>query len=394
MREPTTTDTTRCEWFFTAPTDPVLVRRGDSLGFRSVANSFADEFAPGLSGRTRDARWIRSTTLRDATSSYLADSAGRRKPSTITGYQRVLEMMAREPWSAHDLREIDYLTLKSWIAKRRAAGASGATVNRNLCVLSSLFRWAIREGYTDSNPVARIPRFSEKGREREVYLSDSEARALVAAADAEFRGFLVCALATGMRKGEIRRLSWGSVDLERRTVTVEPEHAKSGRARTIPISAWLSEEIQHLLADRPAPRPSAHVFGRADGTPYDDWDIRRRLIAAKAACTEIAEEKKPKVTMHTLRHTAASLMVAAGVPIFDVAKVLGHSSVLVTMRYAHFAPEAGRAAIDALDRRLRPAPSADRVAEGAGRSTGQARGGAPNDRPAGAAARRRLRLVG
>ena len=58
--------------------------------------------------------------------------------------------------------------------------------------------------------------------------------------------------------------------------------------------------------------------------------------------------KRLQVTFHCLRHTAASLMVAEGVPLFDVAKILGHSTLAVTMRYAHFAPEAGRAAVDRL----------------------------------------------
>jgi hypothetical protein len=57
-------------------------------------------------------------------------------------------------------------------------------------------------------------------------------------------------------------------------------------------------------------------------------------------------------------------MVAASVPIFDVAKILGHSTLQVTMRYAHFAPEAGRAAIEALERKLRPPEAPDHVGEG------------------------------
>ena len=53
----------------------------------------------------------------------------------------------------------------------------------------------------------------------------------------------------------------------------------------------------------------------------------------------------------------------AGVPIFDVAKVLGHETIQVTMRYAHFAPEAGRAAVEALDKILDLKLDADRVEE-------------------------------
>jgi hypothetical protein len=105
--------------------------------------------------------------------------------------------------------------------------------------------------------------------------------------------------------------------------------------------------------------------------------IRKRRTAALAVCPGIPDEKKPRISMHTLRHTAASLMVAAGVPIFDVSKVLGHGSVLMTMRYAHFAPEASRGAIDALDRKLRPEASTPQVSEaimGIARRGGYARG--------------------
>ena len=88
-------------------------------------------------------------------------------------------------------------------------------------------------------------------------------------------------------------------------------------------------------------------------------------ISAKAvsACFEVPAHKKPKVTTHVLRHTAASLMVAAGVPMFDVAKVLGHETIQATMRYAHFAPEAGKAAVEALDKILDLKVDADRVEE-------------------------------
>lgn len=70
-------------------------------------------------------------------------------------------------------------------------------------------------------------------------------------------------------------------------------------------------------------------------------------------------EKRGRVTFHTLRHTAASLMVAAGAPICDVARTLGHSTVSVTMRYAHFAPAAGRADIDSLGAALGTPPDTE-----------------------------------
>ncbi len=80
--------------------------------------------------------------------------------------------------------------------------------------------------------------------------------------------------------------------------------------------------------------------------------VAPQLRAAVKACKEIPEEKKPKVTMHTFRYTAASLMVAGGRTIFDVPNVLGHQDVRTSQRHAHFAPEAGRATIENRGRML------------------------------------------
>jgi integrase len=72
------------------------------------------------------------------------------------------------------------------------------------------------------------------------------------------------------------------------------------------------------------------------------------LEDAVACCWAIPVERKSCITFPVFRQTAASLMVANAVPLFDVAKILGHSSLATTMRYAHFAPEMGRLGIDRL----------------------------------------------
>ena len=94
------------------------------------------------------------------------------------------------------------------------------------------------------------------------------------------------------------------------------------------------------------------VFVRSDGTPVTKWMMQYGLKSAVAKCEAIPSEKKPDVTFHTLRHTAASLMVQNGASIFEVAKILGHSTPTVTMRYAHFAPAAARHAIDRMEQAL------------------------------------------
>jgi hypothetical protein len=128
------------------------------------------------------------------------------------------------------------------------------------------------------------------------------------------------------------------------------------------MSAWLHEVVLERAQAQGPGRAGVYPFGWSDGRPFSDWEVRREFEAALAACAEMPEDKKPRVVLHTLQHTAASLKVVTGVPLFGVAKILGHSTLAMAMRCAHFAPEAGRAAIDALDRRLRP-PTAEGVAE-------------------------------
>jgi integrase len=129
------------------------------------------------------------------------------------------------------------------------------------------------------------------------------------------------------------------------------------------MTAELHEELEALRVGRPrVPRGTDPVFTLRSGRALRVHHLRRRFknaVAATAAKDEktdkplIPDDKREQLRFHDIRHTAASLMVAAAVPIFDVSKILGHSTVEVTMRYAHFAPEAGRAAIDALGRALK-----------------------------------------
>ena len=110
-----------------------------------------------------------------------------------------------------------------------------------------------------------------------------------------------------------------------------------------------------LLAEFARFRSESRVLpldGRGRLFDVSETHLRRHFAGAVRRCPAIPIDKRDRLTFHDIRHTAASLMVAAGVPLFDVAKLLGHSTLAVTMRYAHFAPEAGRSAVDSLGRTL------------------------------------------
>ena len=120
------------------------------------------------------------------------------------------------------------------------------------------------------------------------------------------------------------------------------------------MTAQLREELTRVRTERKVRRLDGGdpVFTRATGSAWSTGMLRQHFKAALTHCESIADSKRQKVTFHTLRHTAASLLVQSGVPLLDVGKFLGHSSPVVTWRYAHLAPESGRVAADVLSRSL------------------------------------------
>jgi len=334
-------------------------------------------------------------TFREAWDSYLEHAKTRKRPSTIAADKVRARLILAAPWSALHLADVEPGVLTRWAHDRtkarkmpfrkpkpklaadgtplppaskpkrrrrrdakplkpkrdgRMVEVTGPTINRDLALVSAVFSWAARMGYVETNPARQVERFSEAGRAREVYLSAEESRALVRAACASLRPVLVCALSTGMRRGELLALRWGCVDFGRRVLVVEAKTEKAGKGRVVPMSADLYAELSEVKAGARSINIDGKdpVFRGPSGKPLSASRLRAGFDSALAACRDIPKERRDLVCLHSLRHTAASLMVAASVPLFDVAKILGHSTLAVTMRYAHFAPEAGRMATDRL----------------------------------------------
>jgi len=214
----------------------------------------------------------------------------------------------------------------------RKAEVSGASVNRELACLKTLLAKAVEWGKLETNPAARVKKFREKpGRER--FLTPEEARRLVDAASPAIRPVLIVALNTGMRRGEILSLKWSAVDLVRDFILIED--SKSGKSRRIPMNGTVAAAIGAL------PKISEFLFYNPETGTH---------LQGIAASFEKARDaaKLKGLRLHDLRHTAASWMVAAGVDLVTVSKILGHASIQMTMRYAHPTPENMRRAVERL----------------------------------------------
>ena len=150
---------------------------------------------------------------------------------------------------------------------------------------------------------------------------------------------IVLLYTTGIRRGELLRLTWADVDMKRRTITFR--QTKNGHDRTVPMT----DALHAMLAALPRPlEATTPVLPR-----YADPKVLTRAFTRYAARVGLRG-----VVFHDLRHAAASLLTAAGVSQRAVMEILGHRDPRMTIRYQHLAPGHLRDAIQALDQDRAP----------------------------------------
>jgi integrase len=177
------------------------------------------------------------------------------------------------------------------------------------------------------------------------YLSPEECELLLSNSSGVINEMVLAALRTGMRQGELKGLQWSSIDWQTRSVAIRHSYCdvrkvldtpKSNRERHIPLDMDVLEMLHRRKKN------TGYLF--LDGSkPFNSPRLNHRLakVCQKAGLR--------KITWHVLRHTFASQLAMRGVPLNTVQALLGHSSIMTTMRYAHVAPSTLRFAIDMLN---------------------------------------------
>jgi integrase len=256
-------------------------------------------------------------------------------------------------------------------SKRKTREVCRSTVNRDVSALRAALARAVEWGTLSAMPLGKVKRSAEDENAVVRYLSDDEEARLRAALSGRDdsrrasresanawrreRGYdewpdygaysdhvtplVLLAVNTGLRRGELLKLRWREVDLQRRMLTVRGEGAKTGQTRHVPLN---SEAIQVMKAWRPIVfEPTWCVFGGSESS--------KPLIAIKKGWATVLKAGAVKgFRFHDLRHTFASKLVMAGVDLNTVRELLGHKSIAMTLRYAHLAPEHKAAAVETL----------------------------------------------
>jgi integrase len=212
------------------------------------------------------------------------------------------------------------------------------TVNRQLTCLKSIFNKALTWGkFSGENPVKAVKLFKENnGRLR--FLEKEEINKLIDNCNPFIRPIVAVAVNTGMRKGEIMGLKWRDIDFKRGIVHLA--NTKNGEKREIP----LNENTINTLISVPKHHESELIFVKDNGQSYGDFK--------KSFFTACSKSGIKSFRFHDLRHTFASQLVMNGVDLNTVRELLGHKSMVMTLRYSHLSPNFKKQAVETLNNRV------------------------------------------
>jgi len=220
------------------------------------------------------------------------------------------------------------------LAELKRSERSSSTVNRYRSFISTVFTYAIKTNRISMNPVTKVGRYKENEPRVRWMRPEEEKRLRAEFVADEHEWEFDLALYTGMRRGEQFFLEWKNVDLEHGMLTVT---GKTGQRHIRFDPDGPAGEALRKLQKKSGDRQ--YVCPDNDGKVKRDWRTWFE-DALKAA--------KPKISdfhWHDIRHTYASRLVMAGRDIRAVQELLGHKSILQTMKYSHLSPDHLKAAV-------------------------------------------------
>lgn len=254
-------------------------------------------------------------------------------------YAGVSPVFGRE--QLHRIGTLDIQKFVTSLVGRRAAATIRHYVSIIRVVYRKLILWGEYSGDVPTDGVV-MPRVdNQRGR----YLTQEEAARLMEGlrnrSEDTYR-IAVLSLYTGMRAGEIFGLRGEDIDLAEGTISIK--NSKNGRART----AYMTKVIREMF-DAMELIPGRPVFPARDGGVRKEVPDTFERAVDELGLNDSLADVRDRVVFHTLRHTYATWLVSEGVPLYTVSKLLGHSTLKMTERYAKHAPEAKRKAVEVLN---------------------------------------------
>lgn len=269
------------------------------------------------------------------------------KPRTRVEYESNLRNHVLPFFGDQPVGVIDVVSIRQFVSSLRANGLEHGTVKKAKAVLSMVLGSAAEAGAIKANPCANV-KIGRAARREMVFLTADEVEALATAIADPYGTLVRFAAYTGLRAGEIAALRAGRLNLLRRRVEVAESLSivpgkglvfgptKNYQRRTVPLPAFLAEELAEHLARQGCTGRDALVFTSQQGTPLRQHHFYWRHF--KPAVERAGLDAHTR--FHDLRHTCVALLIAEGAHQLTIMRRVGHSSIQVTLdTYGHLFPE-------------------------------------------------------
>lgn len=279
-----------------------------------------------------------------------------RSPKTISWYLQILRRYLRflEFNSLHKpIQLLGTQELKAYIAylqnairwadnpnvTKSAGKLSPFSIQGHVRAIKAFWGWLLREGHVEYNRLAKFPLPKVPDCPARVLSTDQITRLLGAIDRLSLKGLrnhtmILLLVDTGLRVSELVNIKLEDIDLEHRLIRV---CGKRQKVRSVPISNITKKQLVHYITHARShicPGNSAYLFPNADGTPISVNCVQQLLhrLALKVGFSNI------RCSPHVLRHTFATLSVANGANVFVLKEIMGHSSLITTLKYTHLQP--------------------------------------------------------
>lgn len=265
--------------------------------------------------------------------------------ATTVEYNTILKYLDADGIGLKDPSNIKIDDIQALQQKLNNEGKAAATINKYLGFIKSVYNYGIRQGnLKNGNPVLAIKKIKENN-ERQRHLSQDETTALYDAVkhNQTLYLFSLISLQTGARLESVLHIQAKDIDLLHDSITLH--NIKSHRTYT----GFLADELKEILTDRLSKNtnPNEYIISfNGSQTTVRQIQCRLKPIIDKLFNQGLdAKDRKNRAVIHTLRHTFASHLAIKGVDLYKIKKLMDHSNIKETERYAKLAPDSGKESI-------------------------------------------------
>ncbi len=306
-----------------------------------------------------------------------------RESKTYDFYKLMADKRIRPHLGRLDIQKVTPTDVSRLFKVIEEDGASANTIQAVRRTLRAAFGVGLKYGIVYDNPVSKTfaPRLQRA--ERTHFTAEQIQKLLEALSGSSIENLVRFTLATGMRIGEVTGVTWSSIDLKHKTVFVRAQLQRVGSElilkplktekslRTMPLVGHSLEAVQRERDRQKAEgydNPLDLVFLNPWGRPFDPKYVNGRLHEV------LTKAELPATGMHSLRHSAATFMLMAGLNLHQVSRYLGHSQIALTSNlYGHVLDDAMRGAAETLQGQYTSKQKPARPASREPRSTSKGR---------------------